>query len=125
MNEDSYERFNKLNVKGKAYHIISGLEGSWLVNALWDQLKDEGVCEKIFDEFTDNLGDEFIERIMEDISDEDIPFIDFRDDYRIQAEEMAKTDGGMRALLDQYESDSRWEVSKSIYKLYKELGGLI
>lgn len=56
------------NVFGQAYFIVVGLNGSWMYDALYEQLKDEEFCKKIVGEYKKCYGSEVLSDISSDIS---------------------------------------------------------
>lgn len=45
-------------IKDKAYFIIVGMNGSWLYDALYPQIKDEEFCKRIVVNFESDFGDD-------------------------------------------------------------------
>lgn len=45
----------ELDYEQQAYFILTLLQGSWIVNAMWEQLQEEEFCERIVKEYGENV----------------------------------------------------------------------
>lgn len=59
----------QLGVKDAASHLLAGINGSWILNALHKELEDEAFCVKLVNWYVSEQGDEAPQVMLEDLAE--------------------------------------------------------
>jgi hypothetical protein len=59
------------SIKDQAYYIVVGFCGSWMHEALFEQMQDEEFCKNIVEKYRADYGDEVVQQIQGFYDDRD------------------------------------------------------
>ena len=71
-------KLKNLSIKDQAYYILEALNGSWIVEALWDQLQNEVICKSIIDNYLMDASEVSDTTIQEHINEFYQDLLEFR-----------------------------------------------